>query len=211
MLSGGLGLLAVLVGCERADQTKAPSTPPPILVSATAPSVDAPTIYPTPSSSVSSEPPNRAGDVVTGDWDGDGTMETVRLIPPTFPNTGSEDDFGECIGDCSCVLSFETRPSFTLENCIGGVPVNEGNLDGHPGDEFGILPHWWTSCWHSYFVFGLRGQEWVHVVDPVSTHCSQWDDGVDAVERDPARPGYVLVRSTDMSDFRVRTKSVKAH
>lgn len=146
---------------------------------------------------------------VTGDWDGDGTAETVRLVPPKFPNTGREEDFGECVGECSCELTFEGRPSIVLQNCIGGLPVNEGNLDGHPGDELGLLPEWWTSCWHGYHVFGLREGQWISIVDSISTHCSQWDDGVDAIEQDANRPGHVLVRSTDMSDFSVKTHSVK--
>jgi hypothetical protein len=147
--------------------------------------------------------------VVAGDWDGDGQLETVRLVPPKLPQGGSEDDFGECDGPCDCTLVFEKRPAITLNYCIGGRPVNEGDLNGDGADEIGILPEWWTSCWHAYHVFGLRKGDWVQVTSPIQTHCSQWEDGVDAISKDPKRAGYVIVRSTDMDDFKVKSTSVR--
>lgn len=147
------------------------------------------------------------GSVVEGDWDGDGTRETVRLVPPKFPAAGP-DDFGECEGPCNCTLTFEKHPPIVVENCIGGVPVNEGDLNGDKGDELGLLPDWWTSCWHAYRVFGLRKGEWTQAVDPISTHCAQWEDGVDAVAKDPRKPGRVIISTMILPDFEVKTFSV---
>jgi hypothetical protein len=147
---------------------------------------------------------------VLGDWDGDGRLDTLRLVPPKLPRADSPDQaWGECEGPCSCTLAFAEHDTLTIENCIGGTPVNEGDLDGRPGDEFGLLPHWWTSCWHGYQVFGLRGRAWERVVDPISTHCAQWDDGVDAVEKDPTHPQHVIVRSTSMEDHSRIVRSVR--
>jgi hypothetical protein len=147
---------------------------------------------------------------VAGDWDGDGKLDTLRLVPPKLRDTGSpEDDFGECEGPCNCTVVFPNHDPLTIENCIGGTPTNEGDLDGRPGDEFGLLPSWWTSCWHGYHVFGVRGRTWQRVVDPLSTHCAQWDDGVDAIEKDSAHTQHVIVRETSMEDFRVITRSVR--
>lgn len=147
---------------------------------------------------------------VQGDWDGDGKLDTLRLVPPKFLESDSPDEaFGECDGPCNCTLVLAEHDPLTVENCIGGTPINEGDLDGRPGDEFGLLPHWWTSCWHGYHVYGLRGRAWKPIVDPVSTHCIQWDDGVDAIEKDPARPHHVIVRSTSMADHSRITRSVR--
>lgn len=150
----------------------------------------------------------QSGSVVEGDWDGDGQREAVRLVPPKFRNTGP-DDFGECEGPCNCTLTFDKHPSVVIENCIGGLPVNEGDLNGDQSDELGLLPEWWTSCWHAYRVLGLRNGEWTHVVDPISTHCSQWEDGVDAVAKDPRKPGHVIIRTMILPDFEVKTYSVR--
>lgn len=153
---------------------------------------------------------DQADGILRGDWDGDGTMDTLRLIAPKLRDTGSEDDdFGNCDGPCDCVIVSEHHAALTIENCIGGAPVNEGDLDGRPGDEFGLLPSWWTSCWHGYRVFGLRGRVWTPIIEPIGTHCSQWGDGVDAIEKDPTHPGHVITRSTRMEDFGIEVKSVR--
>lgn len=150
----------------------------------------------------------KGGDLV-GDWDGDGKPDTLRLIPPKFKTGDSpEDNFGECDGPCNCTLVFAQHQPVVIENCIGGTPVNEGDLDGQPGEEFGILPDWWTSCWRDYHVFGFRAGAWTRVVDPIATHCTQWEQGVDAIEKDPVHPGHVLVRSTNVEDFGITTQSV---
>ena len=147
---------------------------------------------------------------VLGDWDGDGKLDTLRLVPPKFPHTDPPGQaWGECEGPCNCTLVFAEHDSLTIENCIGGTPINEGDLDGRPGDEFGLLPQWWTSCWRGYQVFGLRGRSWEHIVDSISTHCAQWDDGVDAIEKDPAHPHHVIVRGTSMADHSRTTQSVR--
>ncbi|HEU5074461.1 MAG TPA: hypothetical protein VFU02_09815 [Polyangiaceae bacterium] len=147
---------------------------------------------------------------VRGDWDGDGDLETLRLVPPKFPHPDAPDlAWGECDGPCNCTLVLAEHDTLTIENCIGGRPINEGNLDDRPGDEVGLLPHWWTSCWQSYFVFGLRGRTWKPIVDPVLTHCRQWEDGVDVIEKDPAHPAHVILRGTRMEDHGRTTRSVR--
>lgn len=145
---------------------------------------------------------------VKGDWDGDGQLDSVRLIPPMMRETDAAGDIGDCVVPCTCKLVFETLPPITIENCIGGVPVNEGDLNDDGADEIGILPDWWTSCWRGYRVYGLRHGQWVRLV-VISTHCDQWAKGVDVIEKDETRPGRVIIRSTDISDFTLKSKSVQ--
>lgn len=90
----------------------------------------------------------------------------------------------------------------------GGVPVNEGDLDDDGADEIGLLPWWFTSCWRSYIVLTLKNGKSKFLVPAPWTHCSQWEHGVDAIEKDPKKPGHVIVRSTRMEDFRLIEKSI---
>jgi hypothetical protein len=60
-------------------------------------------------------------------------------------------------------------------------------------------------------VWTYKNREFTYAVDPISTHCNQWDKGLDAIEIDKAREGYVIVRYSEITDadFVVLSKSVK--
>lgn len=134
-------------------------------------------------------------EAVIGDFDGDSITEYVWLVPPKFPKEQNEDNFGDCDGLCECYLMFSNDkiPPIKLENCIGGTPVNEGDLNNDGADEIGILPEWWTSCWRDYHVYTFRNNEWKYVVAPFATHCNQWEEGVDAIKKDDSKQGYVII------------------
>ena len=91
------------------------------------------------------------------------------------------------------MFSNDKIPPIKLENCIGGTPVNEGDLNNDGADEIGILPEWWTSCWRDYHVYTFRNNEWKYVVAPFATHCNQWEEGVDAIKKDDSKQGYVII------------------
>ena len=147
-------------------------------------------------------------DAVKGDFNGDGQFEYMWLVPPKL----IENDMS-CEGNCTSIIQFSDNsiPAIKVDDCIDGLPVNEGDLNGNGTDEIGLLPGWFTSCWHSYLVWTYRNGQFTYAVDPISTHCNQWDDGVDAIEKDRKKDGYVIVRYSDISDadFVVLSKSVK--
>ena len=108
----------------------------------------------------------------TYDFNGDGKKESCYLLEPKTLNDG--DGFMDCDGDCHCLIMFSDAniPLIEVEDCIGGMPDILGDLDGNGTVEIGIWPAWWTSCWHSYFVFTLVKGKWTQFVEPFSVHCN---------------------------------------
>ncbi len=141
-----------------------------------------------------------------GDYDGDGAKETARLV---IPNVDWE--ALDCEGPCNCKIAFSdpNLPEIPIENCVGGSPVNEGDLDDDGADEIGLLPWWFTSCWRGYQVWTLKEGKASHLIPSPMTHCNQWDVNAEVVEKDPERPGYLIVRETSMKDHSLIERSVK--
>ena len=144
-------------------------------------------------------------DAITGDFNGDKQQEFIWL-KATNSDEKSMGDTSSCFMFCSN----STIPPLKVEMCIGGNPVNLGDLNGDGADELGLLPDWWTSCWRSYFVYTLKTNRWKQAVSPINTHCIQWDQNLPAIEKDSTRPGYVLIRYSELTDtdIVVKTKSI---
>lgn len=106
------------------------------------------------------------------DFNGDGELESCYLVEPIMYD--DEERYMECEGDCHCLIEFSDSSisPIEVENCIGGLPDILGDLDGNGTVEIGIWPQWWTSCWHSYYVFTLVNGKWTHFVEPFSVHCN---------------------------------------
>ncbi len=98
-------------------------------------------------------------------------------------------------------------PFVKVKNCIDGMPVNEGDLDGDGKDEIGILPDWWMSCWRGYRVYTLKNNKWKYLVKPFSTHCNQWEQGVDAIRKDKLRKNHVIINYSEFINDDIVTVS----
>ncbi len=146
-------------------------------------------------------------DSVKGDFNGDGKQEYMWLAGPEIDSSGMG-----CKGLCDSWIRFSDPaiPPIKIENCIGGIPVNLGDLNKNGGDEIGLLPDWFTSCWRNYFVWTLKNKAWVYAVPPIETHCNQWEGGVWPIEIDPKIKGNVIIRYSEMVDTAIvlKTKSV---
>ena len=146
-------------------------------------------------------------DAELGDYNGDGKKEYMWLAAPK-----TTEDF-DCIGDCDCYIKFSdaTIPPIKIPNCIDGTPTNKGDLNKNGSDEIGLLPQWFMGCWASYHVWTFINGKWVNAVEPFSTYCDQWEKGVNPIEIDKKKDGYVIVRYTEFGDieFKVKSKSVK--
>ncbi|UUC45099.1 hypothetical protein [Flavobacterium cerinum] len=143
-----------------------------------------------------------------GDFNGDGKFEYMWLETPQL----SENEM-DCIGSCNSYIRFSdaTIPTISIQDCIDGIPVNKGDLNGNGTDEIGLLPVWFTSCWHSYYVWTLKNGKWIYAVKPFPTHCNQWENDVIPIEIDKKRKGNVIIRYSLLTDddIIVKTASVK--
>jgi hypothetical protein len=142
-------------------------------------------------------------DAIKGDFDGDGVLDYAWLVPPK----SSECEF--CMGNCSSYIRFSNTaiPAIKIEDCIGGTPTNLGDLNKNGSDEIGILPMWCTSCWRSYKVYTIKNNSWIFAVEPFSTHCNQWEEGIKPIEVDFNKEGYVLVRYSEFKGEGILTKT----
>lgn len=142
-----------------------------------------------------------------GDYNGDGKKEYMWTVPPKIT------DEQDCIGECTTYIRFSDPniPAIEIKNCIGGEPINHGDLNKNGTDEIGLLPDWFSSCWRDYYVWTFINGKWVLAVDPFPTHCTQWENDVIPIEIDPKKDGNVLIRYSELTedDLIVKTKSVK--
>lgn len=134
---------------------------------------------------------------VEGDFDGDGITNYMWL--EIFDKTEE------------CKIRFSGPiPPVIISTCLGGIPVNEGDLDNDGADEVGILPVWESSCWKGYFVYTFKNNKWIEALEPISTHCIQWEKNILPVVKDSAKKGYIFVNYSELTDegIEVKTKSV---
>ncbi len=147
--------------------------------------------------------------IMRGDFNGDGKLETATLIKPRLSDADMD-----CDGPCTARITFSDQhiPNIIIENCIGGMPINHGDLNENGTDEIGILPEWFTSCWHAYKVYTLINGKWEYAVKPFSTYCDQWEQGVAPIVKDKAKKGYAIIAYTeankDYTEFLIKHKSV---
>lgn len=146
-------------------------------------------------------------DAVKGDFNGDGLLDYAWLVPP------KESECGDCSGNCTSYIKFSdiAIPSIKIEMCIDGIPTNLGDLNKNGNDEIGLLPGWCTSCWRAYNVYTFKNNKWIFAVEPFSTHCNQWEEGIKPIEIDPNKNGNVLIRYSELTgdDILTKTKSVQ--
>lgn len=150
-----------------------------------------------------------AAGAVKCDVDGDGKPEYAYLVAPELDTTKEM----ECLdGSCTAYIRFSNKsiPPIRITSCISGTPDNLGDLNGDGKDEIGLLPGWFTSCWAAYHVYTLKDGVWIEAVPAFSTHCNQWEADVKPIEKDPKKPGNVIIHYSEFKndDILTKTKSI---
>lgn len=143
-------------------------------------------------------------DAIKGDFNGDGKTEFAWLIPPRLT-----EDESSCIGKCIgfIVFSDKTLDRISVNDCIGGIPDDLGDLNQDGKDEIGILPMWFTSCWKDYHVWSYGEKKWYEPVEPIATHCDQWDQGIRPIEKDWQDHLKVIIRYSEHTGEEISVKS----
>lgn len=149
-------------------------------------------------------------DFASGDFNGDGRKERMWLIKPQLT-----DNDNNCVGKCDSYIKFSDPaiPMIKVADCVGGNPLNLGDLDGNGTDEIGILPGWFQGCWRSYLVYTYKSKKWLYPVEPIMTYVCNDDlgDNFIPIRKDPKKNGYVLIRydmTTADGDIVKKIKSV---
>ncbi|MFV0607368.1 MAG: hypothetical protein ACK5NK_16185 [Niabella sp.] len=149
-------------------------------------------------------------DSISGDFNGDGKQEKAWLVPPVF----STEDMSCADDSCVCVINFTDKSIEPIKKsqCIGGIPYNLGDLDGDGGDEIGLYPSWFTSCWGGYRVYTIKNNKSRFLVDPITVYCDQMDQGLKPIQKDLKKKGNVIIQSsvmTDSGDIVIDQKSIR--
>lgn len=148
----------------------------------------------------------KAKGAVLCDVDGDGVKEYAWLTPAPIDTTREM----TCLDDsCTSVIHFSNKaiPELKIPNCLDAAIDILGDLNNDGKDEIGINPGWWTSCWSGYHVFTLKKGKWILAVPVISTHCNQWEEGVKVIQKDPKKPGYVIIHYSELNDDDIVTKT----
>jgi hypothetical protein len=146
---------------------------------------------------------------VIGDFDGDGKMEYMRLT--TTRKEGLDD------GTCTIHFSNPFIPSIQPDvGCVWGIPENLGDLDNDITNEIWLDPLRFTSCWSNYYVWTLKNNKRVYLVDPISIHCNLREEGKKPIQKDTNKQGYVIINYSnedfDSDNFlETETKSLKVY
>lgn len=128
-----------------------------------------------------------------GDYNGDSTREKMWLR--------REKDTPDRASWSSIRFSDPGIPVLPVQSCIGGVPRNEGDLDGDGADEISLLPWWYQSRFTGFRVYTLKNGRWYHLIS--SVYCSRFDLDNAPVYRRMVEAGdstFVWVREWEMGD-----------
>lgn len=142
---------------------------------------------------------------VLGDYDGNGTKE--------YAYTKVSDCSDECDGKCETTIYFsdEKIKPLIISPAKNGTIFNLKDLNEDGKDEIGFYPDWCTSCWHPLYVYTLKNNTWKPMVEPISTHCSQWEEDKFPIKKDPKKKGYIIITSSKWldDDIKIISQSVK--
>ena len=140
---------------------------------------------------------------ILGDYNGDGKKE--------YAYSKVSDCSDDCSGKCITTVYFSDKnlKPFTIKNAKNGDLYNLKDLNDDGKDELGFYPNWCTSCWQSFYVYTIKKDGFKYLVDPIVTHCIQWNDDKLPIEK--GKKGYVKITTSvsKNNDIKSVSKLVK--
>ena len=103
-----------------------------------------------------------------GDFNGDSTQEKMWLQLEK-PN-------GTLESWSTIHFSDKNIPILPVMSCIGGIPHNEGDLDGDGADEISLIPWWYSSRFTGFRVFSLKNGRWFSLIPSIYCTRDENDD-----------------------------------
>ncbi|KMQ64188.1 hypothetical protein ACM39_16825 [Chryseobacterium sp. FH2] len=142
---------------------------------------------------------------ISGDFDGNGKKEYAYIKV--------SDCSDDCDGKCETIIYFSDKniKPFTISPANSGTLYNLEDINHDGKDDIGFYPNWCTSCWHPFYVYTYKKNNWEPLVSPISTHCSQWEDDKFPIKKDPEKKGNVIITSSVWKDddIKINSKSIK--
>ena len=135
-----------------------------------------------------------------GNYNGDSTREKMWLrLEKVTPQLNSWSTIR---------FSDPKIPVLPVLQCIGGVPRNEGDLDGDGADEISLIPWWYQSRFTSFRVYTLKNNRWYHLIPGV--YCTR--DEAESFYQKMVETGdssFVWIREWEMDDQTTEEKYVR--
>lgn len=156
-------------------------------------------------------------DTITGDFNGDGNLESAHCFSYGVRDENSSWD-GYGIGAAGVFFNDTNMPFFIVRQPFTiGLLMNEKDLMGDASDEIGFFASGAFSLWGVWVVYSYIDGKWAEIVN--FSHNPDFDDYFksdplnreDLVRLDPNNKDYILVKELMMEDgdFVRKMRSVK--
>lgn len=125
--------------------------------------------------SVRREPGSTVGTVITGDFQGDGqSVEAIQVLIKKGEGNPVENGVPD---DYAVQFPGSQLPEIKV-GCCDFRLINEGNLDGYPGDEFSIFQSPMNGCTYTMHTYAFKDGNWKELIPAfmVPTGCEVFSD-----------------------------------
>lgn len=132
----------------------------------------------------------------SGDYDGDGRTETVRVTSPSDFMDSNGNEFEESKLVVTIAFPSSELPKISIKESITVYLVNEGDLDGDGADELGVVPGRGYGIWSWYHLYTFKKGQWDQLIYPFRVHFDDLRDDFDFVKKHPKIAGSLIITHT---------------
>ncbi|MFM8371816.1 MAG: hypothetical protein ACKOCO_05490 [Bacteroidota bacterium] len=136
----------------------------------------------------------------SGDYDGDGRTETVRMTRPKDFGDSSGNLFDEDKLVVTIAFPGSELPTISIKESVTVYLVNEGDLDGDGADELGVVPGRGYGIWSWYHLYTFKKGQWSKLIYPFRVHFDDLRDDFDFVKKHPKIAGSLIITHTVLDE-----------